>query len=111
MAIAALILGILALLTGWLVVGSLFGLIAIVLGIVGLRRAKGGVGGKGMSIAGIVLGVLGILTTVLVIAAGVALFNSDEFQNLQDCLQSAGNDQAAVEDCQREFNSGVTNGQ
>ena len=72
----ALVVGILALLTSWLVVGGLLGLVAIGLGIAGL-----------------------------IIAAGAALWNNDGFQNLTECLQDAGDDTAAQEECQRDFES------
>lgn len=108
-AIASLVLGILALLTGWIVVGSLFGIAAIVLGILGLRNARRGADGRVMSIIGIVLGVLGILSTALVIAAGVAFFNSDDAKDLRDCRRAAGDDQAAISKCEDQFKENVKN--
>ena len=60
LAIASLVLGILAMLSGIFFIGSLFGIIAIILGAVSLSKKIG----KGMSIAGIITGVLGILGTI-----------------------------------------------
>ena len=109
MATAALVLGILALVTCWTVVGGvLLGLLAIIFGVVGLRRANRGLAlGRGRAISGIILGVLGILVAGLLIAVGVSLLNSDEVKNLRSCLRDAGNDQTRVQQCQDEFRDQV----
>lgn len=104
--IAALVLGILALLTGWFLLGALFGLIAIVLGIIGRRRAsRGEATNGGMALAGIVLGVLGILSAVFVAVTVASLFG-EQFSSLTDCLNQADT-QAAVEQCQSDFEQDV----
>ncbi len=105
MAIAALVLGVLALLTCWTVIGGiLLGVIAVVLGLVALSRIRKGLAeGKVMAVIGIVTGVLGVVLAIALIALSVSLLNSDSGQNLQDCLQDAGNDTAAQAQCQREF--------
>ena len=105
LAIAALVCGVLALLSSWTVIGGiLLGIIAVVLGFVALSRAKRGLAaGRGMAITGIVTGVLGAILAVALIAVGVSLLNSDAGQQLQDCLRDAGNDEAAVAQCQREY--------
>jgi hypothetical protein len=105
MAITALILGIIALLSCWTIVGGiLFGLVAIVLGFVASGRAKRGeAGGRGMAITGIVLGVIGLVLGGLLLAFGVAIWNSESAQNLRECTEQAGNDEAALADCQEEF--------
>lgn len=65
LAIAALVLGILAFLSGWTVIGGIFGLIGLILGIVALVKAnKGQADGKGMAITGIVLSTLGIIAAI-----------------------------------------------
>ena len=109
MATAALVLGILALITSITVFGGvLLGLLAIIFGIIGLRRANRGLAlGRGRAIAGIILGALGIVVAGLLIAVGVSLLNSDEVKNLQDCLNNAGNDQTKVQQCQDQFRSQV----
>jgi len=109
MATAALVLGILALITSWTVVGGvLLGLLAVIFGIVGLRRANRGLAlGRGRAISGIILGLLGILVAGLLIAVGVSLFNSDEGKNLRSCLRDAGNDQTRVQQCQDQFRDQV----
>jgi hypothetical protein len=109
--IAALVLGILALLTGLFVVGAAFGLAAIVLGILGRSRAKRGEATNGgMALAGIILGVLGLLLTVLVLVGVASLFDSEQFGNLADCLESAGSDPAAQQQCQADFEEDVVGG-
>lgn len=109
MATAALVLGILALITCWTVIGGvLLGLLAVIFGIVGLRRANRGLAfGRGRAIAGIILGVLGIVVAGLLIAVGVSLLNSDEGKNLQSCLKDAGNNQSQIQQCQDEFKNQV----
>lgn len=106
--IAALVLGILSLFSWFFLIGGLFGLIAIILGIIALGRVKRGeANNKGMSLAGIVTGALGLLLTVLVVVGVATLFNSGEFGNLTECLNNAGGDQAAVDDCSRQFQDRV----
>lgn len=64
-AIAALVTGIVALVTGWIPFWSLLsGIAAVVLGIIGLKK----VSGKGMAIAGIVTGGIGAFWGLLVTA-------------------------------------------
>lgn len=105
--VAALVVGLLALLTSWTVIGGcVLGVGAIVLGVLGRKRvARGEADNGGMALAGLVLGVLGLLLSAALIAAGVSLLNSPEGQQLRDCLDGAGNDQAAISQCQTEFNA------
>ena len=64
LAITSLVLGILATLSGIFFIGGLFGIAAIVLGIIALQKKVG----KGMSITGIITGALGILGTLGAVA-------------------------------------------
>lgn len=106
--IASLVLGILALLTGFFLIGGLLGLIAIVLGIIALGRVKRGeADNRGMALAGIITGALGLLLTILVVAGVAALFNSGGFSNLTECVNDAGGDQAAIDECSRDFEDSV----
>ena len=110
MGIASLVLGILSLVSWFFFIGGLFGLIAIILGVIALGRVKRGeANNKGVAIAGIVTGAIGLLLTVLVVVGVAALFNSGDFGSLTECLSEAGNDQAAIDECSREFEDSVTN--
>lgn len=100
---AALVLGILGLLTSWLVFGGLLGLVAIVLGVIGLGKVrKHEASNKGSAVAGIVLGVLSILVAGALVALGAAFFNSDQGQQFAECVQEAAGDPVAEAECQRE---------
>ena len=86
----------------------MFGLAAIVLGVLGRGRAKRGEATNGgMALAGIVLGVLGLLLTALAAFGLVSLLQNPEFGNLAECLQDAGNDRALQQQCEAEFTEGV----
>jgi hypothetical protein len=61
MAVAALVLGILT----FVCLGPIAGVLAIVFGILGMKKAKETGVGKGMSIAGIVLGAVGTVLTIV----------------------------------------------
>ena len=102
--VAALVLGILSLVTWFLFVGGLFGVIAVVLGVIGRSRAKRGEADNGgMALAGIVTGALGVLLTILVIVGVAALWNSEEFSTVRECVEEAGTDQAAIDACAEQF--------
>lgn len=108
--VAALVLGILALITFWTLVGGiLFGLLAIILGLVGRGRAKRGEATNGgMALAGVILGALGLLFAAGLIAVGASFLNSDTGKKLKECADAAGQSQAAIEQCQREFAEDLT---
>ena len=63
LAIAGLVLGIIGVLTSWLVVGLPFCIVGLVLAAVGMRRSEG----KGMAIAGLVLSIIGVVVAVTII--------------------------------------------
>jgi hypothetical protein len=102
--VAALVLGILGLLTSWIFVGGVLGLIAIVLGVMGRGRAKRGEATNGgMALTGIITGALAVIVAAVVTIGAVALFNSEEFSTVRECLADAGDDQAAIEACAEQF--------
>ncbi len=109
--IAALVLGILALVFCWTIFGGIiFGIIAIPLGLIGRARAKRGEASNGgMALTGVILGALGLLVSVGFIVATVAFVHSDTGKNLTDCLNKAGNDQTAQQKCTNEFRNKITN--
>jgi hypothetical protein len=65
-AVAALVLGIIAILLGWIFIGLPFAVGGIVCGLFGLKKSKSAGKGKAMSIIGIVLSILAIVSAALV---------------------------------------------
>jgi hypothetical protein len=107
--IAALVLGLLALVLCWTIVGGIiFGILAVIFGLLGRARAKRGEATNGgVSLGGIVLGVIGLLLTIGLVALGVSLLNSPAGQNYQQCLQQSGGDPAKMQQCFSEFGNQV----
>lgn len=103
--LAALIVGIIALIGVLTVVGGVvLGIVAIVLGVLGRGRVKKGEADNGgMAIAGIVLGAVALVLSAIVLAAGAAFLFSDSGQGLIDCVAQAGGDPAAEAACEQEF--------
>lgn len=107
--VAALVLGVLAVLSSFtVVIGFVLGLLAIVFGVIGRGRAKRGeADNRGIATAGLALGAVGLVLSVAIgIAAGSALsrlFNSPEGQRLTECLQQANGNRARAQACQDEF--------
>lgn len=97
--IAALVLGILSLIGAFFggVGGIVLGLLAIVFGVLGLRRVKARrADNKGMAITGLITGVLGLLLGIAILVFAVFLV-----QTTEECLtelQQTG-DQAAYDQC------------
>lgn len=103
----ALILGILGVLSSWLVIGFLLGLIAVILGFKGRGRVKRGEATNGgAAMAGIILGFLTILASIAfaVFYAFVgAFFWEKGGRDYYDCVKDAGNDQAQIQECADQF--------
>lgn len=93
LAIAALVLGIIGLVTCWVpFLGLALGVLAVIFGILGLRRRPVG---KGMSIAGIVLGALAVIGGILILV----LFNF-LVSVAEECEQETGaTSGTAFEEC------------
>lgn len=75
----------------WL--GGVGSLVAIILGGTAMRRTtQRNEAGRGLAVAALIIGILGLLVAiwffVLVVVAGNAV--SDQFQTLNDCLNSGG---------------------
>ncbi|MCP9976239.1 DUF4190 domain-containing protein [Streptomyces somaliensis] len=104
LSIAALVLGIAALLLFWTVFGGVtLGLSALVLGVVGARRARGGRAPHGrMSIAGAVLGALALTASVVIVTIGVSSSDSKEFGDFDDCVEHAET-RSEREACENDF--------
>ncbi|MDG4865454.1 DUF4190 domain-containing protein [Streptomyces sp. T-3] len=108
MAVTALVLGIVACVTFWTVVGGLLlGLLALIFGIVGVRRAaRGRADGRTMAIIGMVLGVLAMIGAGLVLAVGLVFWNSDTVSTYKDCMENAQTEEARKH-CDKEFDREV----
>ncbi|WP_225625376.1 DUF4190 domain-containing protein [Streptomyces werraensis] len=106
--IAALVLGIAAVLLFWTAFGGIvLGLLAVIFGVLGFRRGRRGVATNGtMAIIGAVLGALALVVSSVLLAMGVAVINSDEFKSYQDCIEQA-NSQSDRQDCARDFDREV----
>lgn len=66
LAVSSLVLGILAFLTGFIVLGFLFAIAGLILGFLALGRVrKGTASGKGMAIAGLILSGLGLIGSIV----------------------------------------------
>ncbi|HEY3894334.1 MAG TPA: hypothetical protein VGL88_03090 [Pseudonocardiaceae bacterium] len=107
--IAALVLGLLALVLCWTIIGGvLLGLLALIFGLIGGARVRRGQATNGgMSVAGIVLGVLGLLLGIGLAVFGVSLLNSPAGHDYRQCIQQAGSDGGKLEQCLTEFGSKV----
>lgn len=97
MAITTLVLGILGFLGSFTIIlswgGAILAIIAIILGILAIRKAgRGEAGGRGMAISGLVLGIFGLIIGVILtalLAKGISMFTDIA----QDCSQYKGQPQ------------------
>lgn len=104
--IASLIVAIIGLLSVF--GGILLGVVAVILGVLGRGRAKRGEATNGgVAVAGIVLGVLGIIVSIAAIVLTVQFANEVGAGDLFDCLQEAGNDVEAQQQCQEQFQQNI----
>lgn len=97
LAIAALVLSILGFLGSWFVLGGLFALIGLVLGIIALVQTRKGAGGKGMAIASVILSSLSML-----IAIGMAIIFLMAGARLAEPCSHLANNEALLEQCLEE---------
>ncbi|MGW4354194.1 DUF4190 domain-containing protein [Nocardia sp. NPDC004582] len=108
MAITALVFGIIGLLTFWTVlftiVGLICGLVAIVLGLLAVLKARrGAAGGFGMALAGAIMGVISLIGGVVVGVLVWTVFKDTGATDFVACVRDANGDQAKIDQCQREF--------
>ncbi|MEU2795655.1 DUF4190 domain-containing protein [Streptomyces sp. NPDC059164] len=108
-AVAALVLGLLACLFFWTVVGGLLlGLLAVVFGVIAaLRTRQGRAPRRVMAIVGAAFGALGLIGSVIVLVVAVSVFDSQEFKDLENCVERA-NGQAAEDRCMEDFIDGLS---
>lgn len=113
MGTTALVLAIVGLVSCWTVVGGIvLGIAAIVCGVLGRNRAaRGEATNGGVATGGIVLGALAVVAGLAFIAIyatlGWAMFKDVGGGDYIDCVNRAGNDQAAIEQCATEFTQRV----
>ncbi|MBV8862155.1 MAG: DUF4190 domain-containing protein [Mycobacterium sp.] len=109
--IASLVLAILGVLSFWTVFGGIIlGLLALVLGFLGAVRAnRGEATNRGVAIAGIVLGLLAVIGGVATIAFGMWFWKDIGGDDYMSCMQKAGSDTAAQQQCQQQFQQHVDN--
>jgi hypothetical protein len=103
--VAALVLGIVGVVTFFFFIGGLLGIVAVILGIVAIGRARKGLaGGKSMAIAGTILGGAAIVITALYAIALGSFFArfGTQFSNYTDCLRHATTTQERL-DCRDQF--------
>ena len=72
----------------------------------GRGRVKKGVANNGgVALAGIITGVIGLIASVVIIIAGVSIFNSVGGSDYVSCVNNANNDQSKIDQCGRDFSS------
>ncbi|KZM68058.1 DUF4190 domain-containing protein [Nocardia terpenica] len=111
LAITALVLGILALLSCWTVFGGIiFGLLALIFGIIAtVKSRRGTAAGGGMAITGLILGLLGLIAAIVLVAIGVTFFVNNGGKDFVDCVNKANGDQSKIDQCQRDWNKTLEN--
>jgi hypothetical protein len=116
LAIGALVVGIIALLTAlpmlfFFIAGPL-ALLGLVLGMLGLRAARRGRGSRGLALGGVWTSLIALGLAVIGLILAITLFNTfdDEVKDLNrdvrdyaSCIERAGEDQAAQAQCQLQF--------
>ena len=87
MALAAMILGIVGVVTGFFVFGALLGIAAIILGALSLKKVKEAGAGKGFAITGIVTGVVAVLFSLCMLFVYISVA-----QTAEKCLEVGTDD-------------------
>ena len=82
MALAAMILGIAAVLTGFLMFGALLGIAAIILGVLSLKKTKKVGAGKAFALTGIITGAVSVLISICMLFVYISFF-----QTAEKCLE------------------------
>ena len=82
MALAAMILGIVAVLTGFFVFGALLGIAAIILGVLSLKKTKEVGAGKAFALTGIITGAVSVLISICMLFVFISFF-----QTAEKCLE------------------------
>ncbi len=106
---AALVLAVIGLLSVATVFAPIaLGAAAVILGVLGRGRANRGIANNGgVAIAGIVLGALAIIVGLAFIAIWTTVWKDVRGGDYIDCIQRAGNNQAAEQHCADQFRHSV----
>lgn len=105
---AALVLGIIGLVLAITVVlfwlGGVLGLVAIILGILGMGRAKRGEAtNRGVAIGGLVTGILALVGAIVIGVVTAVLVSAVGGSGLVQCVEAAQGDQARIQQCTEQF--------
>jgi heme/copper-type cytochrome/quinol oxidase subunit 2 len=97
MGTAALVLGIVAILTSWLwFVGPVLAVLAIIFGFMGRGRAnRGEATNRSSATAGLVTGIVSLVLTGALLVVGIAVLQTSTGK----CVQNAKGNQAAAQQC------------
>ena len=87
MALAAMILGIAAVVTGFVVFGALLGIAAIILGALSLKKVKEVGVGKAFALTGIITGAVSVLISICMLFVYISFF-----QTTEKCLEVGTDD-------------------
>ena len=108
--LAALLCGIVGLVTSFTVVGGVvLGIIAVVCGFLGRGRvSRGEADNGGVALTGVILGIAAIVAGLIFTAVWIVFWGNVwkdvGGSDYMDCLQRAGSDQGARQQCADEFN-------
>ena len=104
LAVAAMIIGILALLVSWIpfvgLLGVVGGAVALLLGLLGRGRAKKVANGGGLAVTGIITGLLAVLVGIASTVLPVLFFQGmvGDFEAVDRCIEQGGDEQACIEE-------------
>lgn len=101
----ALVLAVVALLFSWSIIGGIVGgSVAVVLGFAGrARAARGEADNAPIANAGIGLGALAVIIGAAFVPIWIGLFSEAGMGDYVRCVEHAGNDRAAQQQCENAF--------
>jgi hypothetical protein len=114
--VAALVIAIIGLVLVWSVVGGIvLGLVAVIIGVAARGRCKRGEADNvGVATSGIVLGTIAVLVSVVFIwiwlSVGQRWYNEFGGRDYMDCMQRAGSDRVAQQQCEDAFRNRLQDG-
>jgi Domain of unknown function (DUF4190) len=106
---AALVLGVVGMVSTWSVIGGLiFGIAATVLGFLAYHRVKNHQADNGaIAVSGLVLGVLAIVVSLVFIPIWSGFLDEVGYSDYSTCMSEAGQNQTAVNACMMQFQSRI----